>query len=144
MRVEDRRGHQRLGLAAGEAEHDALVARALVLLFRGVGIDAGSDVGGLLVHIELELCEVPVEPLLLVSDLAHGAPRRLLDPLPRHALRPAHFARHDDAVGRDQCFDRDPRQRIVGEIEIDHGVGNPVAHFVGMAFRHQLAGEEVI
>ena len=109
VRVEDRRGHERLGLAAGEAEHDALIAGALVLLLLGIGIDAGGDVGRLLMHIKLELGQVPMEPLLLVSDLAHGAPRGLLDLVPRHAFGSAHFARHDDAVGRDERLDRDPR-----------------------------------
>ena len=134
MRIEDRRRHQRLGLAASKSEHDALVAGALFLLLLGIGIDAEGDVGGLLVHVVLELGEVPVEPLLLVADLAHGAPRRRLDQLGRHALGPAHLARHDDAVGGDQRLDGDARRRIGGEVEIDHRIGDAVAHFVGMAF----------
>ena len=101
--IEDRRRHQRLGFAAGIAEHDALIARALILLRANVGIDAAGDVGGLLMHVILKLRQVPVEALLLVADLAHGAPRRGLDQLGRHALGPAHLARHDDAVGGDQA-----------------------------------------
>jgi hypothetical protein len=34
--------------------------------------------------------------------------------------------------------------RIGGEVEIDHGIGDAVADFVGMAFRHRFTGEEVI
>src|SRR5262249_16376697 len=86
VRVEDRRRHQRLGLAAGKAEHDALVARALVFLGLGLGVDATGDVGGLLVHIIFELGQVPMESFLLVADLAHGAPGRLLDHLGCYAL----------------------------------------------------------
>ena len=142
--IEDRRRHQRLGLAAGKAEHDALVAGALFLLGFDVGIDAAGDVGGLLMHIILELGGLPVEALLLVADLAHGAPRGLLDELRRHALRPAHLARHHDAVGGDQRLDGDARIGIGGEIEIDHRVGDAVAHFVGMTLRHRFTGEDVI
>jgi hypothetical protein len=142
--IEDRRGHERLGLAAGEAEHDALIAGALFFLLLGIRIDAERDVGGLLVHVVLELGEVPVKSLLLVANLTHRAPRRRLDQLGRHALGPAHLARHDDAVGRDQSLDGDPRKRIGGKIEIDHRIGDAVAHLVGMTFRHRFTGEEVI
>ncbi len=142
--IEDRRRHERLGLAAGKAEHDALIAGALFLLGIYVGIDAAGDVGGLLVHIILELGGLPVEALLLVTDLAHGAPRRFLDELRRHALRPAHLARHNDAVGGDQGLDGDPRIGIGGEIEIDHRVGDAIAHLVGMTLRHRFTGEDVI
>ena len=51
VRVVDRRRHQRLGLAAGVAEHDALVARALVLV--ALGVDALGDVGRLRVQVVL-------------------------------------------------------------------------------------------
>ena len=60
--IEDRRGHERLGLAAGEAEHDALIAGALVLLLLGIGVDAERDVGGLLVHVILELARSQWNP----------------------------------------------------------------------------------
>src|SRR4029078_11099211 len=63
--VINRRRHQGLGLAAGIAEHDALVAGALFLLFLGIGIDAHGDVGRLLVHVEFELGVLPVKALLL-------------------------------------------------------------------------------
>ncbi len=47
--VVDRRRHQRVGLAAGVAEHHALVAGALVLVAGGV--HALRDVGGLRVQM---------------------------------------------------------------------------------------------
>ena len=145
VRVEDRRGHERLGLAAGKAEHDALIAGALVLLVLGVGVDADARCRRIAhAHRTGTRQFFQWKPCLLVADLAHGAPRRLLDQLRRHAFRPAHLARHDDAVGGDERLDRDPRQRIGGQIEIDHGIGDAVAHLVGMAFRHRLAGEEII
>jgi hypothetical protein len=85
-----------------------------------------------------------VKALLLVADLAHGAPRRVLDQRRCHGFRSAHLARHDDAVGRHQGFDRYARMRIGGHIEIDHGIGDAVAHLVGVTFRHRLAAEEIV
>jgi hypothetical protein len=34
--------------------------------------------------------------------------------------------------------------RIGGHIEIDHGIGDAVAHLVGVTFRHRLAAEEIV
>ena len=142
--VEDRRRHQRLGLAAGIAEHNPLIARALVLVGVGIGIDAAGDVGRLFVHIILELAALPVEALLLVADLAHGAARCLFDDLRRHALGPTHLSRHDDAVGGDEGLDGDARMWVGGKVKIDHCVGYAVANFVGMTLRHGLTGKDVI
>ena len=73
MGVIDRRRHQVRGLAAGIAEHDALVARAFVaLLVRGV-VDALGDVGGLGVQQHVDLGGLPVEAVLLVADRLDGA-----------------------------------------------------------------------
>src|SRR5262249_55529086 len=130
------------GLAAGVTEHDALVAGALVLI--GAGIHALSDVGRLLVHVELKLGVLPMEALLLVADLAHGTPCRLLDDLPRHVFWPAHLAGHDDAVGGDERFNRRARMRIGRHVEIDDGIGDAVAYLVGMTFRDGFTREEII
>jgi hypothetical protein len=46
VRVGDRRRHQHVGLVGGVAEHQALVARAL--LASVLAVDAHGDVGGLL------------------------------------------------------------------------------------------------
>ena len=142
--VINRRRHQGLGLAAGIAEHDALVAGALFLLLLGIGIDAHGDVGRLLVHVEFELGVLPVKALLLVADLAHGAARGVLDQSRCHGFRSAHLSGHDDAVGRHQCFDSHPRMRIGGHVEIYHGIGDAVAHLVGVTFRYRLAAEEIV
>jgi hypothetical protein len=34
--------------------------------------------------------------------------------------------------------------RVCGHIEIDHGIGDAVAHLIGVTFRNRLAGEEII
>jgi hypothetical protein len=63
----DGQGHELGGIAAGEAEHHALVARALA-------VDAHGDVGGLLVEAT-STAQVGVEPHVAggVADLADGA-----------------------------------------------------------------------
>ena len=52
VRVLDRRRHEFRGLAAGVAEHDALIARAFILVAGRV--DALRDVGGLGVQQHLD------------------------------------------------------------------------------------------
>ncbi len=49
VRIEDRRRHERLGFAAGVAEHDALVAGAFVLAALFVDIHATRNVDRLFV-----------------------------------------------------------------------------------------------
>src|SRR3546814_5143602 len=88
MRVIKRRRHQAGRLVAGKAEHDALVARAFVLV--AAFIHALRDMGRLAVEIILERKTFPVTALLLIADaLARGA-HRLLDPFQR-ARGPAGF-----------------------------------------------------
>ncbi len=72
----DRRRHQRLGLAAGISEHDALVAGALILVAEG--IDSDGDVGRLLVQMNLDIGGLPMESVLLIADVADRVPGKLL------------------------------------------------------------------
>ncbi len=75
MRVIKRRRHQRLGLAAGVAEHDALIAGALILVAGAV--DALGDVGGLRVQMDGDVGVLPVEAILLVADVADRHARQM-------------------------------------------------------------------
>ena len=68
VRVKDRRRHQLRRVAAGKAEHHALVAGALVLVARG--IDALRDIARLVVDVAIDRRALPVEIVLLVADLA--------------------------------------------------------------------------
>ncbi len=68
VRVVDRRRHQVRRLAAGIAEHDALVAGALFALRVGGVVDALGDVGRLAVQQHVDLGGLPVEAALLVAD----------------------------------------------------------------------------
>ena len=81
VRVVERRRHQFGRFAAGVAEHDALIAGALVLVAGGV--HALRDVGGLRMQQDLDLRVAPVEPLLLVADVLDRLARRRLDLLVR-------------------------------------------------------------
>ena len=73
MAVIERRRHQVGRLVAGEAEHDALVARAFVLV--AAGIDALRDMGGLAVQVVFEGQRLPVEAFLLVADVLDDVSR---------------------------------------------------------------------
>ena len=108
VRIVERRRHQALGLVDRIAEHDALVARALVLVV--LGVHALGDVRRLFVQQHLDVAALPVEPVLLVADVAYGEARRVDDHILRDLLGPARLARDDDAVGR--------RQRLAGHAQI--------------------------
>ena len=107
--VKDRRRHQLRRFLAGVAEHDALVAGALVLVAGAV--DALRDVGRLLVQEHFDDGVLPVEAVLLVADVADRVARQALDHLRIDVLGAAHFAGNDDAVGRGERFAGDARLR---------------------------------
>ena len=147
MGVIERRRHQLRGFAHGVAEHDALVARALVLVAGGV--DALSDVGRLRVQQHLDLGVLPVKAVLLVADRLDRLAGDVLDMLEGH-MRPAHLAGDDDAVRR--------AERLGGDadgVRIDAGlralakegvhdlIGNAVANLVRMALGNGFAGKHI-
>ena len=138
--VVDRRRHQFRRLAAGVAEHDALVAGALVLV--AGGIDALGDVGRLGVEQNLDLGGLPVEAVLLVADVADGLAGKVLD-LVEDRVGAAHFAGDDDAIGGGERLAGDARLRQRREVGVDDGVGDPVADLVRMTFGDRLAGEQI-
>ena len=127
----DRRRHQRVGLAAGIAEHDALVAGAFVLVAGGV--DADGDVGGLRVDQDLDVGLLPVKAFLLVADVLHRLTRRSFDQLVGDRLGTPDLTRQHELVGRRQRFDSNAGIRVMAEIKIDDSVGNAVADLVWMA-----------
>jgi hypothetical protein len=155
VRILDRRRHQLRGLVRRVAEHDALVARAFILV--AGGFDALRDVGGLAVQVNLHLRLLPVEALLRIADVLDGLACELLGELLVDLAGLAHdffrtggllvhanFAGEHDEVRRHERFARDLRHRIGAEELIDDRVGDPVADLVGMAFRDGLAREQVI
>src|SRR6266851_837151 len=140
--IEDRRRHQLRRLAAGIAEHDALVAGALI--FVASRVDALRDIGGLLVHVAGNFRHVPMEAFLLVTNLANGVARHFDQPVATDAARAPHLAGEDDAIGRRQGLDAAARLWIGGKKRVDYGIGNAIADLVGMALAHGLAGKHVI
>jgi hypothetical protein len=137
--VVNRRRHQFGRLAAGIAEHDALVAGTLVLV--AGGIDALGDVGRLGVQQDLDLGILPVEAFLLVADVADRLAGEAFD-LAEDGLGAAHLAGDDHAVGGGKRLAGDARLGHRRQIGVDDGIGNPVADLVRVAFRHGFTGEQ--
>ena len=136
----DRQRHQLRRLIAGVAEHQALVARALLgVQAQSLG-DALADVRRLLADRREHGAGARVEVVarVVVADLGDGL---------------ANDRRHVDiAVGRDlarderharghERFARHARTRVLCKQSIENGVGNLVCDLVGMAGGHGLAGE---
>jgi len=140
--VVQRRRHELGRLVAGIAEHDALVARALVLVAGRV--HAHGDVGRLGVQVHVDLGALPVEALLLVADVADGGAGELDHPIRGDGVGAADLAGDHDAVRGGERLAGDAGLRHRGEIGVDHRVGNPVADLVGVALGDRLAGEEII
>ncbi len=143
MGIVERRRHQAVGFVAGVAEHDALVARAFVLVV--LGVHALGDVRRLLVQQHFDLGALPVEALLLVADVADGEARRVDDDLLGDLFGPAGLARDHDAVGRGerlagdaQVLGRPAVLRAQAEERVDDLIGDAVADLVGMAFGNRL------
>ena len=133
--IVDRRRHQLRGLVGRVAEHDPLVARALLLAVGGV--DALGDVLGLAVDVVVDPERRPVEALLLVADVAHALAHDLLDPR-QHVARPPHLAADHHPVGRREGLAGDPRLRIDVEEGVEHRIGDPVADLVRMPLGYRL------
>ena len=155
--VIERRGHEVGRLVAGEPEHDALVAGALI--FVAAGIHALRNFGGLAVQMVLEGQRLPVEAVLLIADFAHRAAHRFLDFFlraggPAGVFRPVgivgvvhrgatDLAREDNTLrGRHglashACFG------VLGQHQIDDRIRNLVGNLVGMAFRNAFGSEQI-
>ena len=155
VRIIEGGGQQVRRLVGGVAEHDALVAGALVLV--AALVDALGDMRRLAVEMVLEAGGLPVEAVLLVADLLDDVADRLLD-LVADARRPAvgvrilllvidalaaDLAADDDALGRHQRLAGDPRLRVLADEQVDDGVGNLVGDLVGMAFGDRFGREEI-
>ncbi len=154
--VVERRRHVVGRFIAGEAEHDALVTGAFVLVARR--IDALRDFGRLAVQVVFEGQRLPVEPVLLIADFAHRAAHRFLDFFlraggPAPVFGPvgivgvvhrsaADLAREDHPLGRRHGFAGHAGFGILGQHQIDDRIRNLVGHLVGMALGDALGGEE--
>ena len=148
MGIVDRRRHQLRRLAAGVAEHDALVAGALVLVAGGV--DALGDVGRLRVQSTSIFGVLPVEAVLLVADVLDRDAGDVGDVIsgdrgrargPRRRSRrgwwsPGSRRRRAPGSGPSRAAKR-------CEEGIHHLIGDAVADLVRMALGNGFAGEQI-
>ena len=144
----DRQRHQLGGVVAGVAEHQALVAGAL--LVHGVdragaalvsGVHALGDVAGLAADRDHHAAGVAVEALLggVVADREDPVADLLLDV---DVAGRGDLARHDHEAGGQQRLDRDPAVRVLLEHGVEHRVTDLVGDLVRVPLGHGLRGEQ--
>ncbi len=143
MRVVDREGHQLGRFVAGVAEHQALVAGALVQVVVGRAVHALGDVGRLLVVGDQHRAALVVDAVVgvVVADALDGLARDVdvVDVGGRGDLAGQH---HQAGVA--QRFRGDARIFVLGEDRVQDGVGNLVGDLVRMALGDRLRGEEEV
>src|SRR5581483_795854 len=123
----DRQGHQLRRLVAGVAEHQALVAGALLLLVVLGAIDAAGDVGALAVNGAYDAAGVVIE-----ADLGMDV-ANLLDRVAGDLGRVdvgfgGHLAGEDDLPGRHERFAGDSALRVLRENRVEDGITDLVGH----------------
>jgi len=142
VRVIDRGRHVLRRLVAGVAEHQALVARAL--LFRLLAVHALVDVGRLLAnHVDEWRRSWPSKPTfgIVVADVVDHAARQRLDVDPGRWW--SSLAGHDGGAGLHQRLAGHAGLRVLGQDRVQHRIGDLVGHLVRVAFGDRLGGEEV-
>jgi hypothetical protein len=154
---DDRSGHEFLGLVGGEAEHQTLVAGALLggLFTIGLfGVDALSDVGGLGGEVVIDENGVGVEDVVVVgvTNVADGVADDLFDVeslvdglgltgLFVLELRDGDFTTDHDDVGLNERFAGDAAGLIISQASIEDAVGDEIGDFVWVTFANGLGGE---
>ena len=137
----DRRGHQFWRLAAGIAEHDALIAGTIT-------VDALGDMGRLAVQVILHFQRVPVKFILLIADVLDAGADDVLHPvlhrLQRLFVRQPNLAADHNAAGGGKGFAGDAGMGFFGQEGIKNRVRHPVAKLIWMALGHRFRGEDVI
>ena len=142
MAVVDRGGHERVGFAACETEHHALVSRALFTGEACRRVDALRDVGGLLVDFDDDFRVVGVEAEIVVV-VANIAGHFAGDFLEIDSGFGRDFAGEDDEIGRGERFASDAGFGILREQGVQNGIGDLVADFVRMAFGNGFRCKDV-
>ena len=144
----DRQRHQHVGVVAGVAEHQALVAGAL--LVHGVdgagaalvaAVDALGDVAGLAADGDHHAAGVAVEALgrRVVADLEDPVADLLLDV---DVAGRGDLAGHHHQTGGQQRLDGDPAVRVLLEHGVEHRVADLVGDLVRVTLGHRLRGEK--
>ena len=142
VRQDDRQRHELGALGRGIAEHDALVAGALLLLVVGGLHHARVDLARLLRDEHRDLHAVGVELLgrVRVADFANRLAR---DGLVVERAVGGDFTGQHDVVVLAEDFAGDVARSVLREAGIENRVGDVVADFVRMPFRHRLGRERV-
>ncbi|MNO81150.1 hypothetical protein D3C76_723800 [compost metagenome] len=139
VREGDRRWHQHFGFVAGVAEHQALVAGALI--FRLGTVDTLVDVRGLLAddvhHAAGRAVEADVGAG--VADVGDHVTNDLLQVNPG---RSGDFAGDDGHARFHQSLARHTGELVFSNDGVQHRIRNLVGDFVRMPFRHGLGGEK--
>ncbi len=136
----DRRRHESPGLVGCIAEHQTLVARALV--FRVLAIHALVDVGRLLADQIEHTAGGAVETDFagVVADVENDLARQRFQIDPRAG---GDFTSDNRHAGLDHRFAGHACALVLHEDRVEDGVGNLVGNLVRMAFGHGFGGKEV-
>ena len=131
-----------MGVVAGVAEHQALVAGADVLARGGVVVHAHGDVGRLFVDGDQHRAVVGADAHVGVgvADVADHFADDLLH-VDRGLGRD--LAGDDAQAGGDHRLAGDAAHRVLGEQGVEHAVGDLVGQLVGMAHADGFAGEQI-
>ena len=146
VREHDGGGHKFRGFAAGEAEHEALIARSLLggLLPRSAaGINALGDIGALAGEGVHDVDAVGVEDVFGMS-ITNGADSGANELIVVQFRAGGDFPCDDDEVGLNKGFAGDAAEGVMGEAGIEHRIGDCVADFVGMAFADRLRRKDKV
>ncbi len=135
VRQHDRQRHQLLGLAAGVAEHQPLVAGA-------ARVDAHRDVGRLAVDRRDHGAGLVVEAVL-GAGVADGLDRLADDVRQLGVGLGRDLAGDEGDAGRDHRLAGHPAHRVLGEQRVEHGVRDLVGDLVGVPLGHGFGAEEM-
>jgi len=136
----DRQRHELLGFPAGVAEHQALVAGALIVL--AGFIDALGDVGRLFMNRRDDAARFIIESVfrLGVSDLLDGIAHDFLEIA---VAEGGDFPGDEDESRRGQRLAGDAAPRILPQQVVQHGVRDLIANFIRVTFGHRLGSEKI-
>ena len=111
-------------------------------------VHALRDMRRLFVQQVGDFAGVPVELVLLITDIPDAGARDLVDAA--HVFRQfvligqAHLAADHNTVGRGKGFARHARKRILIKERIQHRIGNLVGNFIGMSLGNGFGGKNGI
>jgi hypothetical protein len=140
VRQVDRKRHQHRRFVAGVAEHEALVAGALIQVIVAGAVDALRDVRALLVVGDQHGAALVVDAVfgVVVAD-ALDCIARDMDVVDVGGRRD--FTRQHHQAGVAERFGGDAGGRILRQDGVEDGIRNLVGHLVRVAFRYRFRGE---